>query len=56
MLEYLFIHKIFVSDVYMEDISNMKCHLNYQHLGQYIIQQSMIKISDAYVIIDVSPI
>ena len=39
MLEYLEIHNSFVSDVYMEDISNMLCQFYRLHLEQQFIQQ-----------------
>ena len=38
MLEYLIIHNIFVSGVYMEDIADMKCQLHHIHLEQYFIK------------------
>ena len=39
MVEYLVINNIFVSDLYMDDIANMKCKLHYLHLEKYFIQQ-----------------
>ena len=42
MLESLVILDIFVSNVYMEDKSCMKCQLQCLHLEKYFIQQNMI--------------
>ena len=39
VLEYLVILKSFVSDVYMDDIDNMKWQLHYLHLEQTFILQ-----------------
>ena len=39
MLESLVIHHSFFSDVYREDIADIKCQLHHLHLEQYFIQQ-----------------
>ena len=39
MLEYLVIHNSSVTDIYIEDISDMKFQLHQFHLDQYFIQQ-----------------
>ena len=38
----------FVSDVYMEDITNMKCQLRRLHSDKYFLQKHMIKIANIY--------
>ena len=39
MVEYLVINNIFVSDLYMDDIANMKYQLHHLHLEQSLIKQ-----------------
>ena len=39
MLEYLIIHNIFVFDVYMENIADMKFQSHHLHLEDSFIQQ-----------------
>ena len=39
MLEHLLNIGCFVSDAYMEDITDMKCQIHHLHLEQYFIQQ-----------------
>ena len=39
MIEYMVNHNSFVSDAYMEDISDMICKIYYLHLNQYFILQ-----------------
>ena len=39
MLNYLEIYNTFFSDVYSNDISDMKCQLYHLNLEQYLIQQ-----------------
>ena len=53
MLLSLVIHNSFISDVYMEDISDITCQIHHLHLEQYFIQQKMIKITKNYVSITI---
>ena len=39
MVEYLVINNIFVSDLYMDDIANMKYQLHHLHLEQSLTKQ-----------------
>ena len=36
---YLVIHNSFVSNVYIKDIADMKCHIHHLHSEQYFIEQ-----------------
>ena len=54
MIESLVTNSSFVSDIYMEYLSDMKCRLHYLHLDQFCIQQKHDKIADIYVSITVS--
>ena len=39
MFPFFVIHNSFVSDVYLYNISDMKCQIHHLHLEQYFIQQ-----------------
>ena len=48
MLVFLVIHNIFIYDVYIEDIANMKCRIYHLHLEKWFIQKQMSIIADIY--------
>ena len=48
MLVFLVIHNIFICDVYIEDIADIKCQIHHLHLEQYFIQGGIMVVADIY--------